>query len=476
MLLVIHHLTCWTLRIGKWTRVKNKMDFIIFYAPDKCTMTYYISNGQAGYKIEYPFSHIKNIFLEDNWGDFSKYSGIVIELNQPPNFFMESSPTSNGFFQCGDFTEDIQATQCQVHHLGGNPMILSDQLAKLVSLPSFMSRHNGNLYTRAEPYPTLPATFGLVRKTQQPPMGETTSNDAEQLAMANERLFLLKKEEFSLPPVASPPLPDYVFREAELSREEETLMELLDVEAEAGSIDGDFESRLTDLRIEQESVLPSERPVAENSKNEPRDGTEFRCETCGYFPRGNPKYFKRSLAKHMKRHAVKESRSSFLGVGDRSEALIYDGEVIPDESLTGSFDGFDKLDSPGPQEFAGDFKDEGAFTDSGYASAPNLNGYLSIKSPTGKRGSPGPNCTDNDDTATLYSAGTTVAPARAQTYISEICNDIYSKLNDSVNAKTWPVVSKILPDLVKAFAVRLGNDCAVQVNRDIMYFVHQRHK
>lgn len=191
----------------------------------------------------------------------------------------------------------------------------------------------------------------------------------------------------------------------------------------------------------------------------------------------------------MMRHVVKESRSSLHEAGDRSEAVVYEGEVISgpsqlteidfDESLTGTksgFDGFDKLDSPGPQEFSRDFKDEGAFTDSGYASAPNMNGYLSIKSPTGKRGSPGPNCTDNDDTATLYSAGTTVAPARAQTYISEICNDIYSKLNDSVNAKTWPVVSKILPDLIKAFAVRLGNDCAVQVNRDIMYFVHQQHK
>ncbi|KAL6400185.1 homeobox protein hoy1 [Ilyonectria robusta] len=486
---LIHYLTCRALSIGKWTRIgQNTMDLLIFYAPDKCTLTYYISNGQAEYKIEYPFSHIKNIFLEDNGGDPTKHGGIVIELNEPPNFF--SSPTSNGFFQCGDFTKDIQATQCLVHHLGGNPKILSGQLAELVSLPSFMSRHNGNPYSQAEPYPTSPATFGRVRKTQQPPMGETTTNDTEQLAKANERLFLLKKKEFSFPPVASPLLLADAFTEAELSPAEETLMELLDVEAEAGSIDGDFESRLTDLRIEQESALPSGRPVADNSKqSEQRDGTEFRCETCGYFPRGNPKYFKQSLAKHMKRHAVKESRSSFHEAGDRSETVVYEGEVTSDlsqltevdldESLTGTksgFDGFDKLDSPGPQEFARDFKDEGAFTDSGYASAPNLNGYLSIKSPTRKTGSPGPNCTDNDDTATLYSAGTTVAPARAQTYISEICNDIYSKLNDCVNAKTWPVVSKILPDLIKAFAVRLGNDCAVQVNRDIMCFVHQRHR
>ncbi|KAH6989653.1 hypothetical protein BKA56DRAFT_258911 [Ilyonectria sp. MPI-CAGE-AT-0026] len=465
---LIHHLTCRTLNIGKWTRIRqNTMDPFIFYSPDECTMTYYINDVLAGYKIEYPFSHIKNIFLENNEGDPSKHGGIFIELNQPPNFYMGSPPTTNSFFQCGDFTEDIQATQCLVHHLGGNPKILSGQLAKLVSLPSFVSRHNGNPYSRVEPYPTSPATFELERKTQQPRWGKTLADHVEQ--------YFKKKPEplLSMPDLSG--FPEIPFD--------------TNSEAQAGSTDGDFESRLTDLRIKQGSAHFSERPVADDSKSEQRDGTEFRCETCGYFPRGNPKYFKRSLAKHMKRHAVKESRSSFHEAGDRSEAVVYEGGVASDlsqlaevdleESLTGTesgFDGFDKLDSPVPQEFGRDFKDEGAFTDSGYASAPNLNGYLSIKSSTGKRGSPGPNCTDNDDTATLYSAGTTVAPARAQAYISEICNDIYSKLNHCVNSKTWPVVSKILPDLIKAFAVRLGNDCAVQVNRDIMYFVHQRHR
>ncbi|KNB08086.1 hypothetical protein FOXG_09086 [Fusarium oxysporum f. sp. lycopersici 4287] len=128
---LIHHLTCRSLSIGKWTR---------------CTMTYYMNNEQAGYKIEYPFSSIKNIFLENGEGDPTKLGGIVIELNRPPNFFMDSSPTTNGFFQCGDFTEDLQATQCLVHHLGGNPKVLSGQLAKLVSLESFMNRHNPHPY------------------------------------------------------------------------------------------------------------------------------------------------------------------------------------------------------------------------------------------------------------------------------------------------------------------------------------------
>jgi len=53
---------------------------------------------------------------------------------------MDSSG-SGGFYQCGDFTEDQQASSVLVHHLGGHPKVLSGQLAKLVALESFQSRH-----------------------------------------------------------------------------------------------------------------------------------------------------------------------------------------------------------------------------------------------------------------------------------------------------------------------------------------------
>lgn len=139
---VIQHLTCRALSIGTWTRVgQNMMDLIVFYSPDKCTMTYYINNEQAGYKIEYPFAYIKNIYLENNDGDPGKPAGIVIELNRAPHFFMDSSASAQGFYQVADFTEDMQASHCLVHRLGGSPKVLSGQLAKLVSLESFMNRH-----------------------------------------------------------------------------------------------------------------------------------------------------------------------------------------------------------------------------------------------------------------------------------------------------------------------------------------------
>ncbi len=88
----------------------------ILFAGEGC-MTYYINNDQAGYKIEYPFAFIKNICLENGDVDSGKPGGLIVELNRPPNFFMDSSG-SGGFFQCGDFTEDQQASQLMVHHLG----------------------------------------------------------------------------------------------------------------------------------------------------------------------------------------------------------------------------------------------------------------------------------------------------------------------------------------------------------------------
>jgi hypothetical protein len=145
---VIHHFACRSLSVGNWRRVgQSAMDLVIFYSPEKCCITYYINNDSAGYKIEYPFSYIKNISLENGdmtanaEGASQRPGGLIVELNRPPNFFMDSSG-SGGFFQCGDFTEDQQASNILVHHLGGHPKVLSGQLAKLVSLESFQNRHN----------------------------------------------------------------------------------------------------------------------------------------------------------------------------------------------------------------------------------------------------------------------------------------------------------------------------------------------
>lgn len=145
---VIQHFHCRSLSIGTWRRVgQSTMDLVIFYSPDKACVTYYINNDSAGYKIEYPFAWIKNITLEQGdvlapaEGASQRSGGLVIELTRPPKFYMDSSG-SGGFYECGDFTEDQQASQVLVHQLGGPSKVLSGQLAKLVSLEAYQNRHN----------------------------------------------------------------------------------------------------------------------------------------------------------------------------------------------------------------------------------------------------------------------------------------------------------------------------------------------
>jgi hypothetical protein len=145
------------------------MDLVIFYSPEKATMTYYINNDSAGYKIEYPFSYIKNITLEPGDqnpnlnGAPARPGGLLVELNRPPLFYMDSS-NSGGFYQCGDFTEDQQASRVLVHHLGGHPKVLSVQLAKLVSLEAFQNRLAFNYAVSA---PVSPP-HGIHRPASQP--------------------------------------------------------------------------------------------------------------------------------------------------------------------------------------------------------------------------------------------------------------------------------------------------------------------
>ncbi|MCJ1403990.1 hypothetical protein MMC11_007214 [Xylographa trunciseda] len=143
---VIHHLECKALSIGTWRRLgQNAMDLVVFYSiGEKPCLTYYINNDAAGYKIEFPFSYIKNISVENGGFDEAGgplLKGLVVELNRPPNFYMDSAG-SNGFYLCGDFTEDQQASQILVHYLGGDTAKLSNQLAKLSVLESFQNRLN----------------------------------------------------------------------------------------------------------------------------------------------------------------------------------------------------------------------------------------------------------------------------------------------------------------------------------------------
>jgi hypothetical protein len=130
-----------------------------------------------------------------------------------------------------------------------------------------------------------------------------------------------------------------------------------------------------------------------------------------------------------------------------------------------------------------DVKGDMPFTDSGYKSAPNVEHPLNVQ-PALERSPHQLNVDSSSargdgsdyDVKTLYSIGTTVNPAHAQNYIIELSKDIYSRLCRFVDAKNWNVLSKVLPELTKAFAIKLYHDAPSEVNRKIMHFIHKRHQ
>jgi hypothetical protein len=175
------------------------MDLVIFYSPEKETITYYINNDSAGYKIEYSFDYISNITL--NNGDpasgaegASQSGAIVVELNRPPRFFMDSSG-SGGFYEVGDFTEDQQATKCLRHELGGQAKVLSGQLAKLVALDSFYNRHRKDPFAFAQPAKPVPMISRPMHPPTSPPVHRPASQpnqflDDTQLTLMQEPVGL----------------------------------------------------------------------------------------------------------------------------------------------------------------------------------------------------------------------------------------------------------------------------------------------
>lgn len=152
---MIYHLASRSLSIGAWKRIgQTQLDLVVFYSPSKAMLTYYIQADGSGFRIEYPFSSVDSITLDNGDGpDATKTGGLIIKLNRPPIFTMDQG--SGGWFQCRDFTEDQQASKVLTHYLGGHPKVLSGQLAKLASLETFQNRHDPMGFAAGMPGPEI---------------------------------------------------------------------------------------------------------------------------------------------------------------------------------------------------------------------------------------------------------------------------------------------------------------------------------
>ncbi|KAB8217056.1 purine and uridine phosphorylase [Aspergillus novoparasiticus] len=81
-----------------------------------------------------------------------------------------------------------------------------------------------------------------------------------------------------------------------------------------------------------------------------------------------------------------------------------------------------------------------------------------------------------DDAESIYTAGPGISPSHQQSYISELVDDLFRKVQCDQAAQHLPErIHGILLRLLKAFAIRFGQSGPTQVHRDIMVFI-RRHR
>ncbi|KAF6822846.1 hypothetical protein CPLU01_11740 [Colletotrichum plurivorum] len=79
------------------------------------------------------------------------------------------------------------------------------------------------------------------------------------------------------------------------------------------------------------------------------------------------------------------------------------------------------------------------------------------------------------DATTSYSDVTRIGPDQHQQYIQSLANAISKKLGGLIDTDNRLALANALPDLVKAFAIRIGHENDALSNRAIMYFAHRYH-
>ncbi|KAK1840960.1 hypothetical protein CCHR01_16410 [Colletotrichum chrysophilum] len=80
------------------------------------------------------------------------------------------------------------------------------------------------------------------------------------------------------------------------------------------------------------------------------------------------------------------------------------------------------------------------------------------------------------DAQTSYSILTEGHLNSVESHVSNLSDSLFHSIGKYLDANSWPSVLKVLPRLLKAFAMQIGMEASTQENRYIMLFIHQHHK
>jgi Cullin family len=84
---------------------------------------------------------------------------------------------------------------------------------------------------------------------------------------------------------------------------------------------------------------------------------------------------------------------------------------------------------------------------------------------------------ESDDIRTIYSDASSLPLQKMEAYIAELADDLFSKVRFLLSdVETMESISRALPELLKAFALRVGYNAPTQMHRDVMFFVHKNRR
>jgi hypothetical protein len=87
------------------------------------------------------------------------------------------------------------------------------------------------------------------------------------------------------------------------------------------------------------------------------------------------------------------------------------------------------------------------------------------------------NDSESDDIRTIYSDASSLPPLEKESYISELADGLFSTVHSlQPGVQIMDRISRALPELLKAFAFRIGHNAPTQMHRDVMVFVHKNRR
>jgi hypothetical protein len=81
------------------------------------------------------------------------------------------------------------------------------------------------------------------------------------------------------------------------------------------------------------------------------------------------------------------------------------------------------------------------------------------------------------DTDSIYTAGPNIQPLRREAYISLLADELLDQVSTvELDEASIERVYRALPELLKAFAVKVGSSNSLQIHRDVMVFVRKHRR